>query len=105
MNSELWHACAGPLVSLPTVGSRVVYFPQGHSEQVVCLFSCLFIGFYLFCSWIYIYIYGFNIVRLKCHDVCLRDDGPEIGNQCRLQPQLTKKLMLTYQIIRACRPS
>ncbi|KAJ6391971.1 hypothetical protein OIU77_025850 [Salix suchowensis] len=34
LNSELWHACAGPLVSLPHVGSRVVYFPQGHSEQV-----------------------------------------------------------------------
>ncbi|MBA0807705.1 hypothetical protein Gohar_023494, partial [Gossypium harknessii] len=33
LNSELWHACAGPLVSLPPVGSRVVYFPQGHSEQ------------------------------------------------------------------------
>lgn len=37
MNSELWHACAGPLVSLPPVGSLVVYFPQGHSEQV-CIF-------------------------------------------------------------------
>lgn len=35
LNSELWHACAGPLVSLPPVGSRVVYFPQGHSEQVI----------------------------------------------------------------------
>ncbi|EPS58500.1 hypothetical protein M569_16314, partial [Genlisea aurea] len=35
LNSELWHACAGPLVSLPQIGSRVVYFPQGHSEQVV----------------------------------------------------------------------
>ncbi|KAL8506883.1 hypothetical protein ACS0TY_017685 [Phlomoides rotata] len=34
LNSELWHACAGPLVSLPHMGSRVVYFPQGHSEQV-----------------------------------------------------------------------
>ncbi|KAI4378376.1 hypothetical protein MLD38_015863 [Melastoma candidum] len=34
LNSELWHACAGPLVSLPSLGSRVVYFPQGHSEQV-----------------------------------------------------------------------
>jgi hypothetical protein len=34
LNSELWHACAGPLVSLPAVGSRAVYFPQGHSEQV-----------------------------------------------------------------------
>ncbi|KAG8377897.1 hypothetical protein BUALT_Bualt08G0081300 [Buddleja alternifolia] len=34
MNSELWHACAGPLVTLPQVGSLVYYFPQGHSEQV-----------------------------------------------------------------------
>ncbi|CAN6464557.1 unnamed protein product [Victoria cruziana] len=34
INPELWHACAGPLVSLPPVGSLVVYFPQGHSEQV-----------------------------------------------------------------------
>lgn len=37
LNSELWHACAGPLVSLPTAGTRVVYFPQGHSEQVYAL--------------------------------------------------------------------
>ena len=37
INSELWHACAGPLVSLPPVGSVVVYFPQGHSEQVCFL--------------------------------------------------------------------
>ncbi|KAL8172070.1 hypothetical protein V2J09_023874 [Rumex salicifolius] len=34
LHSELWHACAGPLVSLPQVGSLVYYFPQGHSEQV-----------------------------------------------------------------------
>lgn len=34
INPELWHACAGPLVMLPPVGSLVVYFPQGHSEQV-----------------------------------------------------------------------
>eukprot|EP00268_Persea_americana_P015435 TRINITY_DN17114_c0_g1_i1.p1 TRINITY_DN17114_c0_g1~~TRINITY_DN17114_c0_g1_i1.p1 ORF type:complete len:1060 (+),score=194.28 TRINITY_DN17114_c0_g1_i1:780-3959(+) len=34
LNSELWNACAGPLVSLPQVGSLVYYFPQGHSEQV-----------------------------------------------------------------------
>ncbi|KAI4366328.1 hypothetical protein MLD38_022215 [Melastoma candidum] len=34
LNSELWHACAGPLVSLPQIGSLVYYFPQGHSEQV-----------------------------------------------------------------------
>eukprot|EP01018_Ginkgo_biloba_P014292 Gb_18738 [translate_table: standard] len=31
---ELWHACAGPLVSVPRVGERAFYFPQGHMEQV-----------------------------------------------------------------------
>ncbi|XXG66779.1 hypothetical protein AAC387_Pa06g0284 [Persea americana] len=32
---ELWHACAGPLISLPRKGSFVVYLPQGHLEQMV----------------------------------------------------------------------
>ncbi|KAL2938261.1 Auxin response factor 4 [Bienertia sinuspersici] len=32
---ELWHACAGPLTSLPRKGNVVVYFPQGHLEQAV----------------------------------------------------------------------
>ncbi|BAD87193.1 putative ETTIN protein [Oryza sativa Japonica Group] len=27
---DLWHACAGPVVSLPRRGSAVVYLPQGH---------------------------------------------------------------------------
>ncbi|GLJ49674.1 hypothetical protein SUGI_1054060 [Cryptomeria japonica] len=31
---ELWHACAGPLITLPPKGSHVVYFPQGHLEQL-----------------------------------------------------------------------
>ncbi|KAH1208264.1 Auxin response factor 3 [Glycine max] len=31
---ELWHACAGPLISLPKRGSVVVYLPQGHFEHV-----------------------------------------------------------------------
>ncbi|XP_073141990.1 auxin response factor 4 isoform X2 [Henckelia pumila] len=31
--AELWHACAGPLTSLPEKGSVVVYFAQGHMEQ------------------------------------------------------------------------
>ncbi|CAN4096786.1 unnamed protein product [Withania somnifera] len=34
INPELWQACAGPLVNLPIAGTHVVYFPQGHSEQV-----------------------------------------------------------------------
>jgi hypothetical protein len=47
INSELWHACAGPLVSLPPAGSLVVYFPQGHSEQV-CHFFSPFSHFYFY---------------------------------------------------------
>ncbi|GER25340.1 auxin response factor [Striga asiatica] len=31
---ELWHACAGPLVTLPHEGERVYYFLQGHMEQL-----------------------------------------------------------------------
>ncbi|XP_061338644.1 auxin response factor 3-like [Gastrolobium bilobum] len=31
---ELWHACAGPMISLPKKGSVVVYFPQGHLEHL-----------------------------------------------------------------------
>ncbi|KAL3825544.1 hypothetical protein ACJIZ3_021573 [Penstemon smallii] len=34
INGELWQACAGPLANLPAAGTHVVYFPQGHSEQV-----------------------------------------------------------------------
>ncbi|KAL3623522.1 hypothetical protein CASFOL_032338 [Castilleja foliolosa] len=34
INGELWQACAGPLVNVPAAGTLVVYFPQGHSEQV-----------------------------------------------------------------------
>ncbi|KAF5202781.1 Auxin response factor [Thalictrum thalictroides] len=32
--NELWHACAGPNVRIPVVGDKVLYFPQGHLEQV-----------------------------------------------------------------------
>uniref|UniRef100_A0A804RFR6 Auxin response factor n=1 Tax=Zea mays TaxID=4577 RepID=A0A804RFR6_MAIZE len=31
---ELWKACAGPLSSVPLLGEKVYYFPQGHIEQV-----------------------------------------------------------------------
>ncbi|KAJ6808924.1 auxin response factor 15-like isoform X2 [Iris pallida] len=31
---ELWHACAGPLISLPKKGSFVVYLPQAHLEHL-----------------------------------------------------------------------
>jgi hypothetical protein len=34
MYAELWNLCAGPLVTVPRVGDKVYYFPQGHIEQV-----------------------------------------------------------------------
>ena len=52
LNSELWHACAGPLVSLPPVGSRVVYFPQGHSEQVSANGNYYYYYYYLIAKYI-----------------------------------------------------
>ncbi|KAJ0112016.1 hypothetical protein Patl1_01101 [Pistacia atlantica] len=32
--TELWRACAGPLVYVPRAGDKVYYFLQGHIEQV-----------------------------------------------------------------------
>ncbi|PKI51992.1 hypothetical protein CRG98_027644 [Punica granatum] len=39
--SELWHACAGPLTCPPKKGNVVVYFPQGHLEQLAPSSPCL----------------------------------------------------------------
>jgi hypothetical protein len=33
LDPQLWHACAGGMVQLPSIGAKVVYFPQGHAEQ------------------------------------------------------------------------
>ncbi|CAL9133994.1 unnamed protein product [Musa acuminata var. zebrina] len=33
LDSQLWHACAGGMVQMPAVNSRVYYFPQGHAEH------------------------------------------------------------------------
>ncbi|KAG0488122.1 hypothetical protein HPP92_006933 [Vanilla planifolia] len=34
LRAELWRQCAGPLVTVPLVGERVFYFPQGCMEQI-----------------------------------------------------------------------
>ncbi|KAJ0841399.1 putative transcription factor ARF family [Helianthus annuus] len=39
---EHWYACAGPLTSLPNIGNVVVYFPQGHLEQIASHLSTHF---------------------------------------------------------------
>lgn len=33
LDSQLWHACAGGMVQMPPLNSKVLYFPQGHVEH------------------------------------------------------------------------
>ncbi|OVA10127.1 AUX/IAA protein [Macleaya cordata] len=33
LDSQLWHACAGGMVQMPQVNSKVFYFPQGQAEH------------------------------------------------------------------------
>ncbi|MED6188303.1 hypothetical protein PIB30_084675 [Stylosanthes scabra] len=33
VDPQLWHACAGGMVQMPQVNSKVYYFPQGHAEH------------------------------------------------------------------------
>jgi hypothetical protein len=35
LDSQLWHACAGGMVQIPPVSSKVFYFPQGHAEHAL----------------------------------------------------------------------
>ncbi|XP_009344765.2 auxin response factor 18 isoform X1 [Pyrus x bretschneideri] len=32
LDSQFWHACAGGMVQLPPINTKVFYFPQGHAE-------------------------------------------------------------------------
>ncbi|XP_010538186.1 PREDICTED: auxin response factor 3-like [Tarenaya hassleriana] len=62
---ELWHACAGPLISLPKRGSLVLYLPQGHLEQAPD-FSAAFYGLtpHVFC----------RVLDVKLHAETATDD-------------------------------
>ena len=33
LDPQLWHACAGGMVQMPSVSAKVFYFPQGHAEH------------------------------------------------------------------------
>lgn len=35
LDSQLWHACAGGMVQMPPVNSKIFYFPQGHAEHTL----------------------------------------------------------------------
>ncbi|KAF3554309.1 hypothetical protein F2Q69_00017251 [Brassica cretica] len=73
---ELWHACAGPLISLPKRGSLVLYFPQGHLEQQAPGFSAAIYGLppHVFC----------RILDVKLH---AETDNDEVYAQVSLLPE------------------
>ncbi|XVE61707.1 hypothetical protein DITRI_Ditri06bG0061400 [Diplodiscus trichospermus] len=52
LDSQLWHACAGGMVQIPSVNTKVFYFPQGHSEHAcgpVDFRNCPGIPAYILC--------------------------------------------------------
>ncbi|KAL2509440.1 Auxin response factor 16 [Forsythia ovata] len=52
LDSQLWHACAGSMVQMPPVNTKVFYFPQGHAEHAcgnVDFKGCLRIPAYVPC--------------------------------------------------------
>ncbi|TYG54317.1 hypothetical protein ES288_D09G179400v1 [Gossypium darwinii] len=52
LDSQLWHACAGGMVQMPSVNTKVFYFPQGHSEHAcgtVDFRNCPRIQAYILC--------------------------------------------------------
>uniref|UniRef100_A0A6N2LGY3 Auxin response factor domain-containing protein n=1 Tax=Salix viminalis TaxID=40686 RepID=A0A6N2LGY3_SALVM len=101
LNSELWHACAGPLVSLPTAGSRVVYFPQGHSEQVAATTNKEIDA--------HIPNYPSLPPQLICqlHNVTMHADveTDEVYSQMTLQPLTPSKRRLFFQWTWECQAS
>ncbi|XP_057986235.1 auxin response factor 3 isoform X2 [Hevea brasiliensis] len=80
---ELWHACAGPLISLPKRGSVVVYFPQGHLEQLPDLpLAAYDLPSHIFC----------RVVDVKLH---AEEANDEVYTQVSLVPeseQIAQKL-------------
>ncbi|XP_050212822.1 auxin response factor 3-like isoform X2 [Mercurialis annua] len=76
---ELWHACAGPLISLPRKNSVVVYFPQGHLEQLPQDFPLAVyeLPSYVFC----------RVVDVKLH---AETDNDEVYAQVSLVPENEK---------------
>ncbi|KAG8376339.1 hypothetical protein BUALT_Bualt09G0052900 [Buddleja alternifolia] len=95
INGELWQACAGPLVNLPAAGTHVVYFPQGHSEQVnnnnnnnpFFIFPFLLINLYLYLFWCLWFIGGVTAANVAAS--MKKDVDAQIPNY----PNLPSKLL------------
>ena len=56
---ELWHACAGPLVTVPQEGERVYYFPQGHMEQVNYVMYSVSVFIFYLCLQFALFIFSY----------------------------------------------
>ncbi|KAH6779992.1 auxin response factor 9 [Perilla frutescens var. hirtella] len=81
--TELWKACAGPLVDVPCMGERVYYFPQGHMEQLEASTN----------QELNQHIPRFNLPpKILCHVVYIQllaePETDEVYAQITLQPEL-----------------
>lgn len=102
INSELWHACAGPLVCLPQRGSLVYYFPQGHSEQVNL--TVFFHKLQLISFWNAATIDN-NLVRLMLNNtlgLLLEWSMLKGWCPCRLQRQLERFQIPAFRTTQTC---
>lgn len=62
--TELWRACAGPLVTVPRERELVYYFPQGHIEQVGFRFLTQKIRNYIFYFFFIFYLSSYSSLFL-----------------------------------------
>ncbi|KAG2327872.1 hypothetical protein Bca52824_010600 [Brassica carinata] len=81
---ELWHACAGPLISLPKRGSLVLYFPQGHLEQAPD-FSAAIYGLppHVFCRILDVKLYAETATDEVYAQVSLLPESEDIERKVR----------------------
>ncbi|KAL2897372.1 Auxin response factor 18 [Bienertia sinuspersici] len=92
LDPQLWHACAGGMVQMPSIFSKVIYFPQGHIEhaqvnidlekypKIPPLIPCKISGIKYLASEETDEVYSkIRLVPLRCNEVDFCDDG-FVGN-------------------------
>ncbi|KAK4776257.1 hypothetical protein SAY86_004945 [Trapa natans] len=95
LDPQLWHACAGGLVQIPPLNSKVFYFPQGHAEHsngpVCFMASPNIIPSFILCKLTAVNYMAdrytdevfarITLVPLKADDFDLDDDWPKMAHQ------------------------
>jgi hypothetical protein len=76
---ELWKACAGPLATVPPLGEKVYYFPQGHIEQVSAQLPG---GRTLFPLMVVVLFFQGVRVRLESPRACASESSPNFAQFC-----------------------